>query len=316
MARISTIIPLYNQKRYVRQAIASILKQTYKDMEIIVVDDGSTDNPDSILRNYQDEIRVIKKRNGGLASARNIGIKESTGEYLQFLDADDYLHKDKLRLQLELMTDTQAMVSYCEITQYDQINNKSHLTYIGKLNDIFPNLYNIWLAYPLPIHSLMFKNDIFAMYGNFPEDLTAAEDRYFLSMLALNNVEFSYFPYIGGSRRMHELNMNKNRLHIYENMIKYYRKLNQYKPAIEYIENKYNYSCYQMMRANITYMYLADIAGGTPPSVRFQIKKLLKNEGIRFFFRPIPQHNTKLKAQFLYLSAYIRRYGRLFLKTI
>jgi len=314
MPKVTTIIPLYNQKQYVSKAIESILNQSYEDVEIIVVNDGSTDHPERILRKYQNEIKVIPQKNRGLASARNAGINQSTGDYLQFLDADDFLNKDKLKLQIDFMTGNKAMVSYCEISQYNITEKNNFINYIGKQNDIFKNLYNVWFTYPLPIHSLLFKKDIFTIYGNFPENLTAAEDRYFLSMLALNNVEFSYFPYIGGFRRIHELNMNKDRLHIYENMIKYYRKLNQYKPAIDYIEKKYYYSCYQMMRANITYMYLADIAGGTPLSVRLQIKKLLTNEGIRFFFRPIPQHNIKLKAQFLYLSAYIRRYGRLFLK--
>ena len=314
MPKVSAIIPLYNQKQYVGQAIESILNQSYKDIEVIVVNDGSTDHPDKILRKYQNKIKVITQKNKGLASARNAGINEANGEYLQFLDADDFLHKDKLKLQLDFMTDIQAMVSYCEIAQYDDTNKKTYLNYIGKLNDIFPNLYNVWLAYPLPIHSLLFKKDVFIKYDNFPEDLTAAEDRYFLSILALNNIKFCYYPYIGGFRRLHNRNMNKNRLHIYQNMIKFYRKLNQYKPATDYIKKQFDYSCHQMMRANITYMYLSDIAKGIPIPVLSQIKKLITNEGIRFFFRAIPPNNVKPKTQFLYLIAYIRRYRRLLLK--
>ena len=315
MPKISVIIPLYNQKQYISHAIGSIINQSYKNIEIIVVNDGSTDHPEKILEKYQNEIRVITQKNRGLASARNAGIDRAKGEYLQFLDADDFLHKDKLKLQLEFMTDTRAMVSYCEIAQYDQISNKTHLTYIGKLNDIFQNLYNVWLAYPLPIHSLMFKNDVFAMYGNFPENFTAAEDRYFLSILALNNIKFHYYPYIGGFRRIHTRNMNKNRLHIYQNMIKFYRKLNQYKPAIDYIEKKFDYSGHQMMRANITYMYLSDIVGATSISELRQIKKLLMDEEIRLFFRPISHKKIKLNNHLFHLLAYIRRYGRSFLKT-
>lgn len=312
--RVSVIIPLFNQKQYIGEAIDSVLNQTFSNIEIIVVNDGSTDHPDRNLRKYQNEIKVITQENRGLASARNTGINEAKGEYLQFLDADDFLHKDKLKLQLDFITDSRAVISYCEIAQYDDINKKTHLSYIGKLDDVFPNLYNLWFTYPLPIHSLLFKREIFTRYGNFPEDLTAAEDRYFLSILALNKIKFCYYPIIGGFRRLHNQNMNKNRLHIYQNMIKFYRKLNQYKPATDYIKKQFDYSIHQMMRANITYMYLGDIAGGIPVSVLRQIKKLISNEDIRFFFRPIPQNTLTLKSHFLYLIAYILRYRRLLLK--
>ena len=314
MPKISIIIPLYNQKRYVKQAIDSILKQTYNDFEIIVVEDGSTDNPDGILRKYQNEIKVIKKRNGGLATARNVGIKESTGDYLQFLDADDFLNKDKLRLQISFMHEKNAMISYCEITQYDQANNKFFLSYVGNREDIFQNLYNVWHTYPLPIHSLLFKKEIFSRYGYFPEDLKAAEDRFFLSMLALNNeLRFYYFPYIGGARRLHNLNMNKDRLHIYQNMIQFYRKVGQNRIASDFIQNQFVYSSDQMMRANMTYMYFSEIARGTSLPVLRQIRELLKREAIRFFFSPIPRNNIILKNKLSYIIAYLLRYRRLLL---
>ncbi|MGF7184763.1 glycosyltransferase involved in cell wall biosynthesis [Desulfitispora alkaliphila] len=91
--KISVIIPIYNVEQYLRQCIESVLAQSYKDMEIILVNDGSPDNSLDICNEFAENhpcIKVIDKENGGISDARNEGIKNSTGEYLMFLDSDDY----------------------------------------------------------------------------------------------------------------------------------------------------------------------------------------------------------------------------------
>lgn len=96
---ISVIIPVYNVERYLRQAIDSILGQTYKPLEIILVDDGSPDNSGMICDEYalkNDNIRVIHKQNEGLGMARNSGLDIATGEYVYFLDSDDYIDNDEI----------------------------------------------------------------------------------------------------------------------------------------------------------------------------------------------------------------------------
>ena len=99
---VSVIIPTYNCSKYVTEAINSVLEQTYNNYEIIVIDDGSTDDTEGILSLYMDKIRYVKKGNGGPASARNLGIKESKGEYVAFLDADDLWDSSKLEKQIAL----------------------------------------------------------------------------------------------------------------------------------------------------------------------------------------------------------------------
>ena len=99
MPKISIIIPVYNVEPYLRRCIDSVLEQTMQDYEIVVVNDGSTDNSGSICDQYADQcdqIRVIHKQNGGLSDARNTGIKAATGDYILFLDSDDYLDTDAL----------------------------------------------------------------------------------------------------------------------------------------------------------------------------------------------------------------------------
>lgn len=99
--KVSVIIPTYNCAKYLPQAIESVLNQTYKDYEIIIVDDGSTDNTKEIISVYQSKIKYIYQDNAGVSKARNTGIQNSTGMYIAFLDADDRWLPFKLELQIK-----------------------------------------------------------------------------------------------------------------------------------------------------------------------------------------------------------------------
>ncbi|MEA4907339.1 MAG: glycosyltransferase family A protein [Anaerolineaceae bacterium] len=100
MAKVSVIIPTYNRAHVICRAIDSVLAQTYPDYEIIVVDDGSTDQTAHVLSFYTDRIRYIYQANGGVSKARNTGIKAAAGEYICFLDSDDAFLPNKLELQV------------------------------------------------------------------------------------------------------------------------------------------------------------------------------------------------------------------------
>ena len=101
--RVSIIVPNYNGGNTIEECINSVLNQTYQNFEIIVVDDGSTDNSIEILRKYTNEnIKIIYQPNKGASSARNHGIKYATGDYIQFLDADDTLSPNKIESQIQI----------------------------------------------------------------------------------------------------------------------------------------------------------------------------------------------------------------------
>lgn len=92
--KISVIIPVYNVEKYLRQCVDSIINQTYKNIEIILIDDGSTDSCPVICDEYavkDDRIKVIHKKNAGVSAARNDGLKEITGDYVTYVDSDDWL---------------------------------------------------------------------------------------------------------------------------------------------------------------------------------------------------------------------------------
>jgi glycosyltransferase involved in cell wall biosynthesis len=101
LPKVSIVIPVYNGAKYLRQAIDSALAQTYANTEVIVVDDGSTDNSPAIAADYADKIRFFRKPNGGVASALNFGIAHMEGEYFSWLSHDDMYVPDKIKLQMD-----------------------------------------------------------------------------------------------------------------------------------------------------------------------------------------------------------------------
>jgi len=131
---ISIIIPVYNVEKYLNRCIESIINQTYKNLEIILVDDGSTDNSGKICDEYalkDNRIKVIHKQNGGVSSARNKGLEVATGEYIGFVDSDDYIEKDMYELLLSTIIETKSQVVVCNWfkgTESNWIENKNFPT--------------------------------------------------------------------------------------------------------------------------------------------------------------------------------------------
>lgn len=114
--KISIVVPVYNVEKYLHKCIKSILRQTYENLEIILVNDGSTDKSGEICDYYKiidKRIKVIHKKNGGLSDARNVGIDISTSEYITFVDSDDYISKDMCEYLYNLISIYKADVSIC-----------------------------------------------------------------------------------------------------------------------------------------------------------------------------------------------------------
>lgn len=100
---VSVVIPVYNGENYIVRAVNSVLSQTLKPSEIIVVDDGSNDKTNSLLKQFGESVKVISIPNSGVANARNVGIQAASKEYIAFLDADDFWDRDKLKIQLDFL---------------------------------------------------------------------------------------------------------------------------------------------------------------------------------------------------------------------
>lgn len=116
---ITVIIPVYNVEKYLKECVESVLNQTYKDLEIILIDDGSNDGSGEICDEYakiDERIKVIHKENAGLSSARNAGIEIAHGEYYTFIDSDDYIADDMAEQLLYALESTNADISVCGMT--------------------------------------------------------------------------------------------------------------------------------------------------------------------------------------------------------
>ena len=124
--KVSVIIPNYNYAQYVSQAINSVLNQTYSNIEIVVVNNGSTDNSLDILKGFGDRICLVNQKNLGQSGARKSGLARATGDFIAFLDADDKWESKKIEKQLLLFTSNTEQV-YCGIGRFSE-NNQNQIS--------------------------------------------------------------------------------------------------------------------------------------------------------------------------------------------
>lgn len=186
---ISIIVPIYNVEKYIRKCIDSLINQTYHHIEIILVDDGSTDESGNIceeIAKKDKRIKVFHKRNGGVSSARNLGIDNSNGDFLCFFDADDLIPKDSLSaLVAPFSNDVDSTVGGFQIlgTNNDILFElKTQSTHRINLNeairDFYPNGSMDWQRY---LWNRMFRSDVIHKYHiRFREDIYYKEDGLFL----------------------------------------------------------------------------------------------------------------------------------------
>lgn len=114
MAKISLIVPVYNTSKYLRKCLDSLITQTYKDIEIIVINDGSIDNSEEIIKLYRDKrLKYISKKNEGIGKTRNLGIENATGNYIAFVDSDDYLDKNFCKKMIKKADEDNCDIVIC-----------------------------------------------------------------------------------------------------------------------------------------------------------------------------------------------------------
>lgn len=130
MKKISILVPIYNAEEYIEKCLESIINQTYKNIEIVLVEDGSTDNSMQIIKKYEKQdnrIKIISIKNNGVADARNKAIENATGEYLTFVDSDDYIEKDYVETLYTNLKKYEADIAVCNC--YNIIEKTANKTY-------------------------------------------------------------------------------------------------------------------------------------------------------------------------------------------
>lgn len=191
LMKISVVIPVYNVEKYLRQCIDSVIAQSYPDIEVILINDGSTDNSMEICREYEvkySSIKLINKKNGGLSDARNVGILNSTGEYILFLDSDDYWcnHNFLFDLVQYIIKHPNLDYVFFKYKYYYQKKdiyieptfNLDHKEFVGKsgiqcLDYILSNMKNFqWYAWAgIVRREFIVEKDLFFIKGRKYEDI-------------------------------------------------------------------------------------------------------------------------------------------------
>lgn len=213
MCKISIIIPIYNSEKYLTHCLDSILKQTYQDFEVILVNDGSTDNSAKICDNYtitDARFKVIHKQNQGVSIARNTGISYAKGEYISFIDSDDWIENDYLKNMINIATSSADLIVSGVIYDYSIENHKTKTVKDNIFNICDSNFFHELVKSRLlfgPVAKL-YKTDIIKSKKiKFPEDISYGEDRlfnyeylkYVTKIATINSCNYHYIMHNSGS---------------------------------------------------------------------------------------------------------------------
>ena len=240
MTKVSVIVPVYNVEGYLEKCLESLVRQSLKDIEIIVVNDGATDNSLKIAKKYEEKyfniLKVYSKRNGGLSDARNFGLKYAKGKYVAFVDSDDYVKNDMfLKLyNFAVKNDLDVVVSDTIIkTDSSEYVLKSNLNYSTNV------LKNYVIAYPMACIRLI-KRDILKDFefkkGIFYEDLES------MPSLVLKTSKIGFIDYAGyyyvqrAGSIMKQQDFNSKLLNIFDVLeINKKRLISKYSEEVEYL---------------------------------------------------------------------------------
>ncbi len=190
MAHISVVIPTYNRARYIGRAIDSVFAQTFADHEVIVVDDGSTDDTRVVLAPYMDRIRYVFQANAGVSAARNAGIRLARSPWIAFLDSDDRWLATKLERQVQCIEETGARVCFTEKLICGGRSRLSRMPMVGPgttcRNRLFRDPFRLILLESTGLHvqSMLIAGDLLRQAGCFDESLAVAEDMRLIYTLA------------------------------------------------------------------------------------------------------------------------------------
>ncbi|MBS1792996.1 MAG: glycosyltransferase [Acidobacteria bacterium] len=210
-AKVSVIIPNYNYEKFISRTVESVLSQTYQNIEIIVVDDGSKDGSLDVLKGFGDRIRVVEQKNAGVSAARNHGVEVSTGELVAFLDADDVWLPEKLERQLEKMnSDPEIGLVHCSMTLIDPADNPIGEKKEGQEGRVANEFLLLKRGVVIGAGSTaLVRRAVFDEAGGFDRRLSTAADWEFCYRVArLHKIGFVREPLV--LYRMHGTNMHGN----------------------------------------------------------------------------------------------------------
>lgn len=240
MCEISIIVPIYNSEKYLEKCIESVLKQEYECYELILIDDGSTDQSGIICDQYakkDNRIKVIHKNNSGVSDSRNIGIKRATGKYILFLDSDDWIEGNSLDKIYEAINEKELDIlifGYREI--YENKNTSKINSYFNSNDDRFEDvILNISSNIKGFLFNKLIRKSCIEYYFN--ESIYVKEDLYFLLQNRENFKRFDIIPDIIYNYRIRDTSVS----HVNIKNVKHISELEVDKYIVEKVQSKYSY---------------------------------------------------------------------------
>lgn len=310
--KFSIIVPVYNCQDYIERCIESVVKQNTKDIELILVNDGSTDNTKELLKEYKKEnnlIKVINKKNEGVSKARNTGLKEATGKYILFLDADDYLeenyikeineilkkHKDIELINFGFYSDVEDMefnnLSRDEIT-YKEKYYKDTKSLKKDFVELWDNtmLYNIWNK--VYVKKIIDDNNIKFPKSNWGEDVEF--NRLYLNVINnMYNSNKCFYHYVRERNGAATKNYKENLFEIRKNEFK---EFNDYFESWNIKKEKYyEFSCRRYIERILGCIENIYCSNMSFKSRYKEIKKMIKDETTRETLKNAQPKSKKVK---------------------
>ena len=260
--KVSVIVPVYNTEEYLGKCLDSLVNQTLKELEIIVVNDGSPDNSEKIVKEYQKKysnIKYFKKENGGLSSARNYGLERATGAYVGFVDSDDYVDLKMYEKMYDKASKDECDLVVCDLDYiYEKEVGKAYSNIKADTTDIKSVMANI---YPAACNKLfkkeLFENNIRFKEGIWYEDveLTYRILPYVKKIGVINECFYKYLQ-----RNNSIIRTVDERLYHYisnwNGIIAFYKERNlyeEYKKELEYSYVRYLYATFLKQACNYDY---------------------------------------------------------------
>jgi glycosyltransferase involved in cell wall biosynthesis len=200
---ISSIVPVYNGERYLTEALDSVLAQTYRPLEVIVADDGSTDGTATVVSSYGSQIRYVRQDNAGPAAARNLGLNTARGDYVAFLDADDLWHPEKMERQMACFHDRPELdICVAHVQNF----------WIPELKDEAERFQDHRIAKPAPGYvtgTLLARKALFDSVGRFNTDLKHGDAQEWFIRAAEQGAVMELVPDVLLYRRLHRNNISR-----------------------------------------------------------------------------------------------------------
>ncbi len=222
--RVSVIIPTYNRASLISQAIDSVLAQTFKDYEIIVIDDGSTDNTQEIRKKFDGRINTICQANQGIAQTRNQGIRQAQGSYIAFLDSDDFWTPEKLQEQVKVLDQNPRVgIVYGRMPIINEKGETIGMKPAGVSGKNLKELLELWGD--IPTSTVLARKACFDQAGLFDTQLESMEDIDMWIRIAehydLYEIEHKVLAYY----RRHGQQITQNMVKVYEGLVKIFTKI-------------------------------------------------------------------------------------------